>query len=145
MVASLSPWHVHGARATAEIDRRLSAGEQMVLAAPSVVETYSVLTRMPRPQRYEPRTALKLIEANFLDLGELVALDAAHYLELIRWVPERRIAGGSTYDAVVVACAQQARATTILTFNDRHFRPLVGPVCVVFRRDVRAKRRNHKG
>lgn len=95
------------------------------MAAPVLVEVYSVLTRLPLPQRFSPAEAWRLIESNFLGHGiEVVALDAAAYLQLVSSAPREGTAGGRIYDAVIVACARAAQVDTILTFNDRQFRPL---------------------
>lgn len=127
VVAALSGWHDHHDRAAGEIRRRLNAGESMVIAAPTVVETYSVLTRLPPPNRLSPAEALALVEANFFTANrETVALTINDYRELLHSAPFRGIAGGRVYDAVVVACAEAAKVSTILTFNDRDFQALVG-------------------
>jgi predicted nucleic acid-binding protein len=120
MIAAVSVWHGDHDRAAAEIERRLAAEETLIVPAPAVVETYSVLTRLPAPHRLAANDALTLIEANFL-LGEVVALQPDDYRELLRQAPPRSIVGGQTYDAVIVACARASRADTLLTFNVRHF------------------------
>ena len=113
MVAAICSWHEHHARAAAEIERRLGRGDALVVAAPALVETYSVLTRLPSPHRLSPTDSQTLLEASFLSDGaETVALDADGYVRLIRGAPERGIAGGSTYDAVIVACAASAGVRT---------------------------------
>jgi predicted nucleic acid-binding protein len=125
MIAAVCGWHEHHAAATREFQRRLEVGEVLVVAAPAVVETYSVLTRIPSPYRLSPADALALLEASFLGDGmELVALDTARYAALLRGAPERGIAGGRTYDAVIVACAESAGVDVILTYNERQFRAL---------------------
>lgn len=96
----------------------------MMVAAPALVESYAVLTRLPPPHRLAPVDALALLEANFMSTGRIVALDGASYRSLLRRAPEEGIAGGRTYDAVIAACAHKARATALLTFNEGHFLPL---------------------
>lgn len=125
MVAALCNWHVHHERAVREVERRLNGGEMLVVAAPALVETYAVLTRLPPPRRISPTQCRALLEANFLnDATETVALDADAYHRLVYGAPERGIAGGRMYDAVIVACAQAARVDSLLTFNERQFVPL---------------------
>lgn len=94
-------------------------------AAHSLVEAYSVLTRLPAPHRVSPATAMAQIERLIAQAAEIVPLDAAGYLALLRSAREASIAGGRIYDAVLVACAQVARARTVLTLNERHFVALV--------------------
>jgi predicted nucleic acid-binding protein len=38
--------------------------------------------------------------------------------------PKNNVAGGRTYDAVIGACAEQGKASTILTFNATDFTAL---------------------
>jgi hypothetical protein len=90
---------------------------KMIVAAPALVEAYAVLTRLPSPHRLSPQTALTLLENNFLKLGTVVALNAKSYERLLLRAPENNVAGGRTYDAVIGECAEQGRASTVLTFN----------------------------
>ena len=47
LVAAVSTWHERHDRTRTELQRRTDAGEELVLAAHSLVETYAVLTRLP--------------------------------------------------------------------------------------------------
>jgi predicted nucleic acid-binding protein len=98
----------------------------MFLAAPSLIETYSVLTRLPQPRRLAPADALALIEDEFLRRAAVVTLDEAAYTEVLRRAVRDGVAGGRVYDAVIAACARTAAVEVLLTFNDRDFTPLVG-------------------
>ena len=127
MIATVSDWHPHHRRAAAEIDRRLDNGEPMFIAGPALVESFSVLTRLPRPYRVPPRDCLTLLQVSFLDYAEsVVALAGDAYRRLIGAAAEGGIAGGQLYDAVIVFCARAANVSTLLTFNERHFLPFVG-------------------
>ncbi len=96
-----------------------------MVAAPALVEAYSVLTRFPRPLRLSPEEAWRVLEQTFLsDATEVVALDAAAYRRLLSSAPGQGTAGGRIYDAVIVACALAAQVDTLLTFNERQFRSL---------------------
>jgi predicted nucleic acid-binding protein len=121
MIAAVCTWHEHHTRAVQEIERRLSRGEEMIVAAPALVEAYAVLTRLPPPHRLSPADALALLEGNFMNASKIVALDGKSYRVLLRQALDDGIAGGRTYDAVIAACAFQAKATALLTFNERHF------------------------
>jgi predicted nucleic acid-binding protein len=126
IVAAVSTWHDHHEAAFGEIDRRSVAGETMVVAAHSLVESFAVLTRMPRRYRVSAGAAWAIIEANFAS-AEIVALDSAAYLELLRASAVGGVVGGQVYDALIAACARAARVDAILTFNARQFQRLVGP------------------
>jgi predicted nucleic acid-binding protein len=122
MVAALCAWHEHHDRAAGEINRRLKAGERLVVAAPALVEAYAVLTRLPSPHRLAADDALALLEANFIKGARVVALDEKSYLALLREAPRVGIQGGQTYDSVIAACGLKGKVTTLLTFNADDFR-----------------------
>jgi predicted nucleic acid-binding protein len=83
----------------------------VLVAAPALVETYSVLTRLP-PHRLSTADALTLLEANFMSPGKIVALEAKSHRALLRKAPRQGIAGGRTYDAIIAECARRAKATS---------------------------------
>lgn len=124
-MAALCSWHEQHEPALHELERRLDAEEILVAAAPALVETYAVLTRLPPPHRLSPAVAGELIARNFLRGGvEIVALDANAYRQLLTSAPHLRIAGGRVYDAVILACARIGGVSALLTFNERQFRSL---------------------
>jgi predicted nucleic acid-binding protein len=94
----------------------------MYVAAPALIETCSVHTRFPTPVRLAPAVAFKLIEASFIEKGEVVALDAHAYVRSLSEAPDQGLTGGRLTDAVIAACANSIGAITLLTFNERHFR-----------------------
>ena len=98
----------------------------MIVAGPTLIEAYSVLTRFPAPHRIAPADARKLLEENFLRSVKVVALGAAAYGVLLRGAPDANISGGHAYDAVIAACARKARVNVLLTFNEKHFAPFAG-------------------
>lgn len=124
MVAAVCAWHEHHERAAAEVNRRLSARQAMVVVAPALVETYAVLTRLPPPHRLSPSDALRLVDANFASAGRVVALDARAYVTLLRRSRDEGVAGGRVYDAVIAQCAVKGGAASLLTFNADHFASL---------------------
>ena len=95
----------------------------MVVAGPALVEAYSVLTRLPAPHRISPAEALMLLEANFFQV-KIATLTAAAYRAMLRKSAEAGISGGRVYDAVIAACARDAKVRTLLTFNEAHFMAL---------------------
>ncbi len=127
IVAAVCVWHEHHAPAEAELNRRLGSKDPMIVVAPALIEAYAVLTRLPPPHRLSPADAMAVLDANFLRAGRLMALDAASYRSLLREAPSNAIVGGRTYDAVIARCAVKAKASALLTFNQRHFRALAPP------------------
>jgi predicted nucleic acid-binding protein len=124
MIAAVCSWHEHHEAAANDMERRLAGRAKMIVAAPSLIEAYAVLTRFPPPHRLSPQTALTLLENNFLKLATVVALNAKSYETLLLRAPKIGLAGGRTYDAVIGACAAQGKASTVLTFNAADFTAL---------------------
>ena len=125
MVALLCAWHAGYKAILGEVEQRFDRGERLIVAVPALIETYSVLTRMPLPYRIAPIQCQRLLEVSFMDnASELIALDAPAYRHLLQSAATRMVAGGSIYDAVIHACAVAAKVDVLLTFNERHFRPL---------------------
>jgi predicted nucleic acid-binding protein len=121
IIAAVSGWHEHHPQAAAEIERRLAARQRLATAAHAIAEAYAVLTRFPAPHRLAPGDALAVLEANFLKVGRIVALDAGGYRSALRRAAKEGISGGRTYDALIGQCALKAKATALLTFNTEHF------------------------
>jgi len=79
-------------------------GRQLGLAGHAWFETYSVLTRLPGPQRRSPTDALALLVNNFPATG---FLDTPAAAALGAEVARLGISGGSICDALVGAAARQ--------------------------------------
>jgi toxin FitB len=120
LVAAVCSWHQHHEATRREIERRRAAGESPTLAAHSLAEAYSVLTRLPEPHRLRPADALDLIEANW-SRARLVALGGADYRRTLRRCRDLSIAGGAVYDALIAECARKAGVSTILTWDPGGF------------------------
>ena len=127
MIASVSSWHEHHERAAEAIENRLSRGDQMFVAAHSLLETYAVLTRLPPGRRLSPRDTNAIIEGSFLQNGTVISLPTHAYIDLLQRLADGLVAGGRTYDGLLVACAEHHGVDTVLTLNGRDFLALAGP------------------
>jgi predicted nucleic acid-binding protein len=116
LVAAVCSWHERHEATRREIARRDAAGERLVLAAHSLAEAYSVLTRLPEPHRLDPRDALALLEANWSE-ARAVALAAADYRSVLRRCRDAGIGGGAVYDALIAESARKARVTAVVTWD----------------------------
>ena len=121
MIAVACAWHESHEKALSEVNKRIARRERMVVAAPALIETYAVLTRLPAPHRMSPRDARSLLEANFIKDTKIFALTPNAYVSLIKGSANDTVARGRTYDAVVAACAIKAKVSVILTFNPGDF------------------------
>ena len=94
---------------------RWAHGRRLHLAGHALVETFSVLTRLPSGLRASPADAARLLAARFavpLLLSERTALQLPDLLAGLD------IAGGATYDALV-ALAARDHAATLVTLDAR--------------------------
>ena len=130
LVAAVCSWHEHHAATAADIARRASARQTLILAAPSLVEAYAVLTRLPPPHRLTPVDAWSLIDGNW-GVTRLTALSANEYRRTLRAVVTDDVRGGQTYDALIAACARKARVAELVTWNVAHFERVTGDLAVV--------------
>jgi hypothetical protein len=131
MVAAICPWHPHNQAARVAIDEQRDLGRTLAIPAPALVETYSVLTRLPAPHRLAPAIAWQLIEENYLRDGSVVALPADGYLRVLHGAVHEGSTGGPIYDLIIGECARDAHARALLTFNTRHFDPAPAGVEIV--------------
>lgn len=83
-------------------------GRPVVLSRQSLVETYSVLTRLPGDIRLSPDDAATLLSRRFGPPLTLEPIDAARILRLLA---QLNLAGGSTYDALVALAAARNNCT----------------------------------
>ena len=110
-VAAALPWHeAH------PVARSALTGEKTRVIAQVAIETYSVLTRLPPPQRVPAAVARDYLVEMF-ELPPIV-LAAEEYEGLLDLAVAAQIAGGAVYDAIVAATAR-AMDATLLTFDRR--------------------------
>ena len=105
-VAAALPWHEAHAAARAELVRPKTA-----ILAQVAIETYSVLTRLPPPQRVPPALARDYLAETFV--LPPITLSPAGHGTLLQLAAEERIVGGAVYDALVAATAREAGATLV--------------------------------
>jgi predicted nucleic acid-binding protein len=86
---------------------------------------YAVLSRMPGGRRQRPEIAGILV-GQIVDKLTIVALTAEEYADTIRSAVQAKIAGGTIFDALLLACARKFNPEYIYTWNLRHFQ-LVAP------------------
>jgi predicted nucleic acid-binding protein len=124
IVAGLLSWHEYHQAASAELVPLLKRPEKIVVPLHSLVEAYAVLTRLPPPHRLSPENSLALLEGSFRGCSTIVGLHGEEGWDLIEELGRQSIAGGTSYDGLIVACARKGDAQRILTFNRKHFERL---------------------
>jgi predicted nucleic acid-binding protein len=94
-------------------------------AAHSLAEVYATLTRMPGKNRVSGEQAMLFLQ-DVRERLSVVTLTADEYFAALTDAASAGIVGGAVYDALLARCALKSGATTIYTWNIRHFQRL-GP------------------
>ena len=123
LIALMLDWHIHHAKVL-QATEYIFKKEVPIVPIPVFTECYSVLTRLPPPHRLSPTHAETLLRNNFKKRILLAPFPQDHLWNYIALLEKDQIAGGKTYDAQILFCAQHAGATRLLTLNDKDFRVL---------------------
>lgn len=105
VVAAFASWHEGHASALAALERSPR------LPAHVVLESFSVLTRLPTPHRAPADLVTSFLKLRFPDPP--LALAPGSHLGLLAELAAAGFSGGSVYDAVVAATAREAGATLL--------------------------------
>jgi predicted nucleic acid-binding protein len=114
LVAAFSAWHIgHGAANAA-------LGSKTRIPAHALIESYSVLTRLPPPHRAAPDAVASFLLERFPEPP--LTLPAKSHRALVREVERLGLPGGMVYDALIAATARHASAS--LLTRDRRAIPV---------------------
>lgn len=130
LVASLCDWHQHYRLSRNEIVERTDGGQELVLAAHSLAETYAVLTRLPGHYRLPPGTAIALLHKNWRKTPT-IHLDGREVWDALGEAQRQGATGGRMYDVLIAHCAIKAGAFALVTWNVRHFAAFASRLNVV--------------
>ncbi len=104
-IAAFAPWHEHQDAAQRALGRRPS------IVAHAAFETYSVLTRVPEPQRAPASVVRAQLEDRFGD--RWLGLTATALRLALARLEELGISGGATYDGVIAITTAASDATLV--------------------------------
>lgn len=105
LVAGFATWHEGHQSAVGALNRGVR------LVAHAVLETYSVLTRLPPPHRVSPPAVHAYLAS--VACSDYLTLDGPAHRELIDLLAGLEITGSATYDALVGYTAKCAHATLL--------------------------------
>jgi toxin FitB len=120
IIAALAPWHHRHDDALAAINRALSSRQGTVVPAHAILESYSVLTRLPEQFRATGRDVAAALHET-LSSAAVVPFPARSTWQVIADLAEAGVVGGAIYDASILKTAENAGATSLLTLNPRDF------------------------
>jgi hypothetical protein len=102
----------------------------LLIPLPALIESYSVITRLPSPHRLRPEIAYELLHDSF-DRARVVSLPARKAWPFLHDCSSGEIAGGRTYDAVIAEVAILSGAEKLLTLNPRDFESFGNRITIV--------------
>ena len=129
IIAGLLSWHQFHQRAFDALEKAI-ASERLLVPLAALVESYSVMTRLPSPHRLRPEIAHQLLHDSFGD-ARVVALSTKNAWTFLGECAAGGTAGGRVYDAVVAHSALEGRAEELLTFNPRDFETFADRLAIV--------------
>ncbi len=92
----------------------------LLISSHSLLECYSILTRLPVTPRISPNVAFQLINDN-LKKAEVISLSPSEYASLLQECVRQNFSGGIVYDALIYKAAIIAKAQHLLTLNGKDF------------------------
>lgn len=110
VVAAFASWHERHRSAAAVLTRKPRVPAHVLL------ETYSVLTRLPPPHRAGAALVAAFLADRFREAP--LTLSSRAHMDLVARAAAEGIAGGSIYDALIAATVLQAKAR-LLTRDQR--------------------------
>ena len=111
LVAAFASWHEHHDVAFAALDRL-----DMIIAH-CMLETYSVLTRLPAPHRIRPDVVAQYFDETFA-AHSVAALAGDEQRELLAGCITLGVTGGAIYDALIAGTCARA-GLKLLTLDAR--------------------------
>lgn len=105
VVAGFATWHEAHPSAAAALARKPR------IPAHVLMESFSVLTRLPPPHRASADLVASFLEARFTEPPLL--LTSSEYVALVKAVAAAGLAGGAVYDALIAATVRGVGATLL--------------------------------
>ena len=128
VIAAVSKWHSFHIPAVAAINRAI-AKRELLLPQRVILESYSVLTRMPLPHQLRPDATFALLYETFGSVP-IVSLTPERTWQFLRDRAEPT-AGKRLYDAAIAIVAIEGGARQLLTFNPRDFQAFADRIEIV--------------
>ena len=122
IVAALVKAHPHHARALPWLKKAQQADIIAFMAAHSLAEVYSTLTKLPIQPKISSALAERLVLQDIIPHFQIITLDQSDYLTVLNILATNNIEGGATYDALIAHAAFKAQADKLLTFNVKHLK-----------------------
>lgn len=121
VVAACLGWHEFHLRTRSSLMDAEAADERFVLPWTTLLQSYSVLTRLPRGDRVPPADARDVLFRLLGRRSEIVHRGTRAAWTLLDDAVARGVAGGAIHDYEILVTAASAGATRLLTLDPDDF------------------------
>ena len=123
LIYLLQSWSPNHKATVTDYERRLDRGDSLYIIPHTLLESFSVLTRMPIPLRKSAPDAHSELRKNFGEFPLIEAPGSQEVWNLLAQLAASEIGGGRTYDCWIALTANNAGMQEFVTWNARHFPP----------------------
>lgn len=121
LIAAMLPDHIHHLVAVPWLSTAKAGIFQFAVAGHSLVEVYSVLTRMPRTPKITSSEAWEMLRDNVISVAQIISLQDQDYPALLSELASLAVTGGAVYDGIIAKAAELAQVDQLVTLNDQDF------------------------
>ena len=123
LICLLQSTNTHHQATVDDYQRRMEGGEVLYLIPHTLLESFSVITRLPAPYRKSATEAHTLLRTNFGQFPLTEQPGSQEAWNLLAHLAATGIGGGRTYDSWIALTAHKAGMHEFVTWNARHFSP----------------------
>ena len=121
IVAAFINSHPEHRRSLPWLQKAVKKQIEGLVSVHSLIEVYSVITRLPLSPRISTDLALKLIKENILNSFKLITYSSRDYIDLLASLEKNNISGGDSYNGLILWAAEKSKADKIITLNVNDF------------------------
>ena len=121
VVAAFINSHPAHRRALPWLQKAVKKQIEGLVSVHSLIEIYSVITKLPLSPKISTDLALKLIKKNILNSFKLITYGSEDYIDLLANLEKNNISGGASYDGLIMRAAEKSKADKIITLNVNDF------------------------
>lgn len=121
VVAAFINFHPAHRRSLTWLQRAVKKKIEGLVSVHSLIEIYSVITKLPLSPKISTDLALKLIKENILNSFKLITYSSGDYVDLLANLEKNIISGGAGYDGLIMYAAEKSKADKIITLNVNDF------------------------
>ena len=97
---------------------------EVVTSSHALLEFYSVFSNLPLKTIISPLEIREIIEKNIYQNFKIVVLEEKDYREVISQISSLGLSGGIVFDLFHYIAARKAKASLILTYNEKDFQKI---------------------